>query len=171
MSTDLNDGGKRAIAEMAYGTPKQGCYFDHGNYTNEQLSRRIIELANSLGWFDDSDALKLAEFSHNGWLNDDGIECLNEASESAIEYLNGLESRTGMHWSNNGEAGAFGLWADVESARDSVGFVSSKEQEYPDEDFRGEWLHVNDHGNCTLYIREEREGHSLSVDREIWSLV
>ena len=53
----------------------------------------------------------------------------------------------------------------IESAREDVEFVSSRENEYPSEDFKGEWLHVSDHGNATLYVRENGQ------DREVWGVV
>lgn len=66
-----------------------------------------------------------------------------------------------------GDGADFGFWlSDIEDIRDQVEFVSSKEQEYPPSDFRGEWLHVNDHGNCTLYVRVADDR-----DNEIWSVV
>lgn len=34
------------------------------------------------------------------------------------------------------------------------GFVSSKTEEYPPNDYEGEWLHISDHGNVTLYVRD-----------------
>ena len=68
---------------------------------------------------------------------------------------------------NPGDGSDFGFWPiDVGHLKDLVEFCSSKDQEYPSADFRGEWLHVNERGNCTLYVRE---GESL--DREVWPLV
>jgi hypothetical protein len=34
------------------------------------------------------------------------------------------------------------------------GFSSTRESEYPPDDYEGEWLHVNERGNCTLYVRD-----------------
>lgn len=56
--------------------------------------------------------------------------------------------------------------ADVDQARDDVEFVSSKDQDYPPADYRGEWLHVSDHGNATLYVRGD-DGQ----DKEVWGVV
>ena len=53
----------------------------------------------------------------------------------------------------------------IESVEENVEFKSSRDQDYPPDDYRGEWLHVSDHGNCTLYVRENGE------DREIWGVV
>ena len=72
------------------------------------------------------------------------------------------------------------LLADVELAKDDCGFVSVKsladarrmgietdpeDSCYPPADYSGEWLHVTDHGNATLYVRENGK------DIEIWSVV
>lgn len=54
----------------------------------------------------------------------------------------------------------------IDQARDGCEFVSSREQDYPDDGFRGPWLHVSDHGNATLYIRDA-DGR----DVEQWSVV
>ena len=53
----------------------------------------------------------------------------------------------------------------IESVREDVDFVSSRKNEYPPDDFEGEWLHVNDHGNATLYVRENGN------DTEVWGIV
>jgi len=169
-----------------YGAPKWGCYFDHSYQNDAKLSVRIIELAVSLGWIDpEAQALSICEA--NDWLNDDASEALSEASEDAINWLNEKESRPFLSWSNSGEVNAFGLWPNVESAKEDCAFVSCKDAaaakrlcmdcdpedpSYPEADFRGEWLHVSDHGNCTLYVREnENTGKPTYFDREIWSLV
>ena len=51
--------------------------------------------------------------------------------------------------------------------REDVGFVSGQDgRDYPDDDYRGEWLSVSDHGNATLYVRGD-DGQ----DKEIWGVV
>ena len=86
-----------------------------------------------------------------------------------------------------GDGADFGFWADVYAAREECEFVSWRSLEearragvetdpenadYPPADFRGEWLHVNDHGNCTLYVREDSDKTpSGYTDRELWSVV
>jgi hypothetical protein len=65
-----------------------------------------------------------------------------------------------------GDGSDFGFWPiDIEEIKEQVEFVSSESQEWPDDDFKGEFLHINERGNCTLYVRENGK------DREIWSLV
>lgn len=55
---------------------------------------------------------------------------------------------------------------DDHNNREYSGFSSSKTQEYPSDKYRGEWLHVNERGNCTLYYRNAK-----GKDREIASCV
>lgn len=73
--------------------------------------------------------------------------------------------------SHEGDGACIGWWANIEDAKESCEFVSSKSQDYPDDDFRGEWLHVNDHGNCTLYVRRDKADGSGCIDAEVWSCV
>jgi hypothetical protein len=160
-----------------YGQPSTGCYLDHANYNVDELNRRIIRLAASFGRVDPQDdalaALPLVD------LSEDDSEKLNWAADSAIDWLNEQETRPFLYWANEGEANAFGLWPSVESAKEDCGFVSGQSEDadpydsdYPDADYRGEWLHVNDHGNCTLYVREDLPNGCARgfFDREIWSI-
>lgn len=80
-----------------------------------------------------------------------------------------------------GDGSDFGYWPmDMEEIKEQVGFCSVKslrdaerlgidtdpeDSSFPPEDFTGEWLHINERGNCTLYVRENGK------DREIWSIV
>lgn len=90
-------------------------------------------------------------------------EWLSETADSALDFLNALETRSFMSWIF--EDNSLFLTADVDSAREDVGFVSTKDQDYPADDYEGEWLHVSDHGNATLYVRQ------AGKDTEIWSIV
>jgi hypothetical protein len=105
---------------------------------------------------DDGELLESAE----GEQASDILAELGDALETfapPYSYFGGVE----------GDPCDFGFWPqDIEAIKDSVGFSSSVTGEYPADDFRGEWLHVNERGNCTLYVREEN-----GTDREIWSLV
>lgn len=74
---------------------------------------------------------------------------------------------TGVYFgAHPGDGSDFGFWMCENLAEEFDGFVSSKAQNYPDADYRGEWLHVSDHGNVTLYVRGE-DGE----DSEVWSCV
>lgn len=90
-------------------------------------------------------------------------ETLSELADSAVDFLNEQETRSFMYWGF--EDNSLFLMANVDGAKEDVGFVSSKDQDYPDDDYQGEWLHVSDHGNATLYMR------NAGKDTEIWSVV
>jgi hypothetical protein len=65
-----------------------------------------------------------------------------------------------------GDGADFGFWpCDIEDIKDQVGFCSSRKQEFPADGFTGEWLHINERGNATLYVRGA-DGR----DAEIWSV-
>ncbi len=68
--------------------------------------------------------------------------------------------------STEGDGACFGFWPDMENAKENVEFISSPLKEYPPADFEGEWLHVNERGNCTLYVRD-----GIGNDSEIWGIV
>ncbi len=166
-----------------YGKPSIGCYLDHGNYSVDELNAKTVRLAESYGMPVDAKTLNLLEKVEDtdyGTLydgNDNGAENeherLNEEADSAIDWLNEQETRPFLYWANEGEANAFGLWPNVDGAKEDCGFTSSKSNECPPEDYRGEWLHVSDHGNATLYVREDDgPGSDDSYqDEEIWSCV
>jgi hypothetical protein len=91
-------------------------------------------------------------------------ELINETLPDALCRFAPAYGYFGAHC---GDGADFGYWApDIEDLKEQLEFVSSKEQENPDSDFRGEWLHINDHGNCALYVRGED-----GKDTELWSLV
>jgi len=112
----------------------------------------------------------LAEAQDN-W-NDDGetikdedlaSELCNEDLPSALEFFAPPYCYFGSH---PGDGADYGYWlSDISDIRDQVEFCSSKQQEYPEDDFMGEWLYINERGNCTLYVREDGK------DKEIWSIV
>lgn len=91
-------------------------------------------------------------------------ELVNETLPDALQSFCLPYFYFGAHF---GDGSDFGFWPDdIENIKEQVGFVSSREQEYPDDDFLGEWLHINERGNCTLYVRE-----NVDKDRQIWALV
>ncbi len=152
-----------------YGKPAIGCYLDQGNYSNDELSREIIGIASGYGMPIDAELQAILDADE---LTDDQAETLEYASEEAISWLNDQETRSFLYWANEGEANAFGLWANIDGAKEDCAFVSSKDNETPEDDFRGEWLHINDHGNVTLYVRKDGEHARDSwIDQEIWSVV
>jgi len=88
-----------------------------------------------------------------------------EMVDELIDALQQFAPAYGYFGSHPGDGADFGFGVDPESVKEQVEFVSSKEQEWPADDFVGEWLHVNERGNCTLYVRDES-----GEDREVWSI-
>lgn len=99
-------------------------------------------------------------------------EMVNETLVNALQEFAPPYSYFGSHC---GDGSDFGYWPDgIEQIKEQVEFVSAKDNEYPADDFRGEWLHINDRGNCALYVRGEiadADGNCKVNDTEIWSLV
>jgi hypothetical protein len=145
-----------------------GCIIDGSASSADYLNQRIVSFAVDYGFDLDDNAKKLlARFDYDVTKEDDS-EMLNYLSDEAVEYLNDSElpSYSGFTVEDN----SLFLMAYVDSAKGGVGFVSSKSQDYPDDDYEGEWLHISDHGNATLYIRGIDNDGKI-VDDEIWSIV
>lgn len=116
--------------------------------------------------FDESGETLLPEKDESG----EASEMVNELQDV---LSNNFAPMYGYFGSHEGDGSDFGYWVNIDDVKDEVGFVSSKSQEFPDEDFRGAWLHVNERGNCVLYVREVAGAGSDDnyQDEEIWSLV
>lgn len=136
---------------IAYDFPQVGCYIDESAGSADDCNRRTIEFAQAYGFKPGRGVWQM------------GSEGLSWVGDKAVEFLNDLETRTALYWTF--EDNSLFLVADPESAKEQVGFVSSRDQEYPADDYTGEWLHVNERGNCTLYMRQSGE------DKEIWGIV
>lgn len=177
---------KTTMKTTTYGQPAIGCYLDHGNYSSDELSEEICRLAIGFGWEPDDEAAAVIDADMDDERSNgpdvERSEQLDELAQEAEDWLNGQEIRSFLWWGNDGECGAFGLWPNVDGAKEDCAFVSSKAQEWPADDFRGEWLHINDRGNVTLYVRETTGGQSAFhdgewhdertwSDREVWSVV
>lgn len=152
----------------AYDYPSVGCYVDESHGSARDLNERIIDEAEAYG-FDSGEDFPEDEES------DEYSEALNECADEAVDFLNDLEDRIAMSWiiADN----SLFLAVDVESVRGEVGFVShddrckcdecsADDSSYPADGYKGEWLHVSDHGNATLYVRGA-DGN----DTEVWSIV
>jgi hypothetical protein len=89
-------------------------------------------------------------------------ELINETLFDALNEFAPPYAHFGAH---PGDGADFGYWPeDIENIKEQMEFVSSEEQEWPADDFQGEWLHINERGNCSLYVREKGQ------DKEIWSV-
>lgn len=150
---------------IQYDNPKPGCYVDESSGSADDCNRRTVGFAMLYGFLHE---LRL----HN---EEDSSQVLSETADEAIDYLNELETRSYVVWLHKDNS--LFLVANVEQAREEAAFVSggnpnekeslcNLKDEYPCEDFYGEWLHISDHGNATLYFRE-----NPGDDREIWSVV
>lgn len=129
-----------------------GCHIDESAGSADDCNRRTIEFAQQYGFNPEPE-----------WESED-YEYLSEVGDDAVAFLNDLETRPYMYWTF--EDNSLYLAANVEEATEDCEFVSSKDQDYPADDYRGEWLHVSDHGNATLYCRGED-----GKDIEVWATV
>lgn len=154
------------------------CLIDESCGSATDLNLRTIEFAREFG----AKLGRLPSVRH-----DDYDQIISEMADSAVDHLNtldGLPPYCSFHFEDN----SLFLTPSVECAKEDVGFISQEEiseetsQEdasYPADGFRGEWLHVSDHGNATLYVRETtgkshlRDGVWIEETRdvEIWSVV
>ena len=98
-------------------------------------------------------------------------DCDEVDAETADEAVNELFDVLGEYCppycyfgAHEGDGSDFGCWISWDSLEDFDGLKVSDTSEIPD-DYTGEVLHVNDHGNATLYAATP--GHL----REIWSVV
>ncbi len=145
-----------------------GCVIDASNDSATSLNLQTIALAREYG-------AKLGRLPAKK--SDDYDQILSEMADSAVDHLNGLELPA--YCSFFFEDNCLFFAPSIDNAKEDVGFVSRDEVDettnpedssYPCADYRGEWLHVSDHGNVTLYVREDVEGASY-FDREIWGVV
>jgi hypothetical protein len=136
-----------------------GCVIDGACYSADYINLETVLFAQAFGFDADIDSIELGDMS-----GDDRQE-LSDLADDALSFLNDLPGLP-AYCSYMFEDNSLFLVPDIDGARESVEFASSREQDYPSDDYRGEWLHVNDHGNATLYVRGEN-GH----DVEIWAVV
>ncbi len=111
-----------------------------GGKTHQQL----IHEADSLTDYDSEDADEIM------------AELVDALSEYAPPY--------GYFGSHPGDGADYGFWPIEDMADCFDGLKVSDTSEVP-ADYSGEVLHVNDHGNCTLYAADKGEL------REVWALV
>jgi hypothetical protein len=81
-----------------------------------------------------------------------------------IDALNEYAPAYGYFGAHEGDESDFGFWLDISWPDHFEGLRVSDTSEVPD-DYNGEVMHVNDHGNISLYVAH---GGRL---REVWSVV
>ena len=144
-----------------------GCVLDCSCDSADAINERTIKFAQGYGF----DAGEWQD--EIGEDDEDRSQVLSELADDAVNWLN--EQDLLPYCSFCFEDNSLFYMPNVESARDDVGFVSRRDVDettdqddasYPAADYRGEWLHVSDHGNATLYVRGEN-----GQDTEVWSLV
>lgn len=144
---------------------RPGCYIDESAGSADMLNERIIEFARHYGFTGEIPEAPDAECNDtSAESQNEYSEALKETADDAISWLNDQENRPYCCWTV--EENSLFLSVNVDDARDACEFVSSRTQDEPDDGYQGEWLHVNDHGNATLYVRGE-DGQ----DKEIWGVV
>ena len=134
----------------------------NGNYLIDPANSSLREaIANAIG--EAQDCFDEDGEAMDGSKLDNADELVNETMPVLLNQIVTPYCYFGTH---PGDGSDFGFWpCDIEGIKEQVEFSSSVDQEYPADDFVGEWLHINERGNCTLYVRENGE------DSEVWSIV
>ena len=137
-----------------------GCVLDCSCDSADYLNQRTIDLAESYGF----------KYSPLPDENDEDYgQILSEVADQSVDFLNDQDGL--QYCSFYFEDNSLFYGPCIENVREDVGFVSGQkphdenDSDYPPSDFEGEWLHVNDHGNATLYVRENGN------DTEVWGIV
>lgn len=151
------------IGSISHGTLRtEDLLHSFGNELEWQINRNGEFLSRPENFPMRDRLAKLLGESRDAW-NDDA------ASELVVELQDALNEFAAPYCSFSahcGDGSDFGFWPmDMEEIKEQIEFTSSTDQEFPDDDFSGEWLHINERGNCTLYVRLDGK------DSEIWSLV
>ena len=145
-----------------------GCIIDCSHWPADDLNAKTIRFATEYGFDIDAGLDAILTRWDNEELNGDDSQILSDAADESIYFLN--DSELPSFCSFYFEENSLFLSPSLDMAREDVGFISSKSQEYPNDDYDGEWLHISDHGNATLYNRGI-DNNGKIVDDEIWSIV
>lgn len=84
--------------------------------------------------------------------------------EYLFDALNDFSARYFYFGSHMGDGADYGYWLSEDFEYDFDGLKVEDLSEVP-KDYRGEVLHINDHGNMTLYVKNS---HGF---KEIWGIV
>lgn len=142
--------------ELEWQIQRNEDYFSHPeNLAQRDRLNAILGEAQDC-WTDDGEDIRADKWEETA-------ELINDTLINALEVFCLPYFYFGAH---PGDGSDFGFWPiDIDDIKEHVEFSSTTEQEYPNDDFQGEWLHVNERGNCTLYVRENGQ------DKEIWAIV
>ena len=145
---------------QAFGSELERQFFNNGDFFGRPENFDLRDTLNRI----------IGEWEDN---TDDDGKMIDE--ELAEEMVNKTLPETLQSWftppfayfgAHPGDGSDFGFWPmKIDDIKEQIEFFSTKDREYPDHDFVGEWLHINERGNCTLYVRE------VGNDTEIWSVV
>ena len=94
-------------------------------------------------------------------LPEDAGETVNEL----LDALNEFAPPYAYFGAHEGDGSDYGYWLSADMPDDFDGLKVSDTADVP-RDYRGEVLHVNDHGNVSLYVAGSR-----GTLREVWSVV
>lgn len=85
--------------------------------------------------------------------------------DELFDALNGFAPPYAYFGANEGDGSDYGYWLSSNVAEDFDGLKVDNTSEVP-RDYRGEVLHVNDHGNVSLYVANGR-----GKLRSVWAVV
>lgn len=125
---------------------------DYGGKDGRRLNR---EYGIMKAW----DDMTAEEQEEAGYLLEEMTECLQNAAPDYVDF--------GAH---EGDGADFGFWPSMDALADAMRGTNPEVLKVDDTseipaDYRGHVLHVNDHGNVTLYMRTARRLF------ELWSVV
>lgn len=139
---------------VKFGASFIGCVIDGSADSADYINERTIDFAKSYGFKTDGDLGRDDD--------EDYSQILSEEGDRAVSFLNDQEllPYCSFYFDDNSLFYA----PSLESAKEDLPtFNDASELDF---DGPGEWLHVNDHGNVTLYVRDDK-----GEDKEIWGIV
>jgi hypothetical protein len=134
----------------------------HGTLRDDDLAVAFLDALESV------DAGRAAElYAEYDAMGEDSEE-LPEFVQECFDILNEYCPPYCYFGAHEGDGADFGVWVSWDSLDDACHsgevFKVADLADVPD-DYAGEVLHVNDHGNATLYVVENRQF------AEVWSIV
>lgn len=126
--------------------------------TNEDASELadILRIVNAINECDDEDTLDA--FYASDW----AIETVNETLPN---MLNSYCPAYCYFGTSEGDGSDFGVWVSWDSINDDEDVLKVGDTSDVPSDYTGDVMHINDHGNATLYAAQD------GVLTEVWSVV